>query len=229
MIERRGKVAAKAAMCQSGAALGGRVMAVLVALGANLDNEGVAPAKTMALAIQDIEKSGFIVEKQSRFYQTPAFPAGSGPDYVNAAIQLKAVPDMAPDAVLRALNQIEMRHGRQRLQRWAGRTLDIDVLGFGSLVWPDAQGFLAWSNLDPALQAKTAPDRLILPHPRLHERAFVLVPLLDIAPDWLHPVFQKTVRQMHDALPKDSIASVVASNGLNCGIIRLSSCTILPN
>jgi 2-amino-4-hydroxy-6-hydroxymethyldihydropteridine diphosphokinase len=188
-----------------------KIMAVnvaLLAIGANLHNAGVAPVDTLRMAVNDIELAGFSVKSCSRLYQTPAFPAGSGPDYVNAALHVLIANQLTPQAVFSPLGAIENKHGRLRAQRWGGRTLDIDLLALGDLVLPDLAGFAAWAGLDPAAQAQCAPDQLILPHPRLHERAFVLTPLMDIAPDWRHPVFGRTVRQMHADLPAADRAAV---------------------
>ena len=184
-------------------------MQVLIALGANLAYQGVLPQDTLRQALRDLEYEGFSVISCSRLFQTPAFPAGSGPDYVNAAAQLQIAGDLTPEQVYAPLARVEAKHGRERVQRWGGRTLDLDLLGIGGQVAPDRATFLHWANLDAAAQRSTTPDRMILPHPRLHERAFVLVPLLDIAPDWCHPVFGHTVRQMHDALPQAGRDSVL--------------------
>lgn len=188
-------------------------MPALIALGANLHNQDVPPADTLRRAIDDINRAGFHVEKTSRFYLTPAFPAGSGPDYVNAAVQVAARSDLTPNALYLPLSNIELGHGRKRGARWGGRTLDIDLLAMEDTVFPDLAQFTSWAELDAALQLQLTPQSLILPHPRLHERAFVLVPLMDIAPDWRHPVFGKTVRQMHDALPSADRGSVIALTG----------------
>lgn len=185
-------------------------MQALIALGGNLDNQGVAAAQTLRLAIADIYAVGFTVEKVSRLFQTPAFPAGSGPNYVNAVVQLRVAPDMTPESIFPPLAAIELAHGRVRNQRWGGRTLDIDFLALEGVILPSMAQFRHWVDLDVTLQTRQAPQRLILPHPRLHERAFVLVPLMDIAPDWRHPVFGETVRQMWAKLPQDEIDSVVA-------------------
>jgi 2-amino-4-hydroxy-6-hydroxymethyldihydropteridine diphosphokinase len=184
-------------------------MQVLIALGANLINQGASPHETLACAFRDIEAEGFSVVKRSRLFQTPAFPAGSGPDYVNAAALLQIAGGLTPQQVYAPLAKIEAKHGRERVQRWGGRTLDIDLLAMEDRIAPDHAAFLHWANLDSAAQRQIAPNQMIVPHPRLHERAFVLVPLLDVAPDWRHPVFGQTVRQMHDALPKIERDSVV--------------------
>lgn len=184
-------------------------MQILIALGGNLINQGLSPLDTLRQAIQDIENAGFLVSARSRFYRTPAFPAGGGPDYVNATIQLSVDKALMAEDMFRPLAQIELAHGRQRQQRWAGRTLDIDLLAMENRITPNLETFSHWANLAPALQAQIAPSELIVPHPRLHERAFVLAPLVDIAPDWRHPVFGKTAQQMYQALPQAEREAVV--------------------
>lgn len=178
----------------------------LIALGANLFHGDHAPERTLADAVAGLPAEGAVIRAVSRFFTTPCFPPGAGPDYVNAAIRVDTA--LPAGALLAALHRIEARFGRARAQRWGMRTLDLDLLAMGDRVLPDRATYARWAGLDPATQASAAPDRLILPHPRLHERGFVLVPLADIAPDWRHPVTGKSVAEMCAALPGAEIRGI---------------------
>lgn len=179
----------------------------LVALGSNAPSIAGDAKATVDGALARM-RAVFGALQVSAFYSTPAFPAGAGPDFVNAACAFST--DRSPADVLAILHDIEAHFGRTRAVRWGQRTLDLDLIAQGQEIAPDAQTWDHWRNLDADRQAQVAPDRLILPHPRLQDRSFVLVPLADVAPDWIHPVTGLTVTQMRDARPADEIASVRA-------------------
>jgi 2-amino-4-hydroxy-6-hydroxymethyldihydropteridine diphosphokinase len=128
-----------------------------VALGANL---GDAPQAVRDAIAAIGELPGTTLTKQSSLYRTAPVDS-SGPDYINAVVEI-ATPLTAP-ALLAALQAIEQAAGRERPYRNAPRTLDLDILLYGS--------------------ASINSPTLTIPHPRMHERAFVLVPLAQIAPE----------------------------------------------
>lgn len=149
---------------------------ILVAIGANLPGPDGAPAletcRRAAAALDALP--GLRLRALSRWWATPPMPPKPGvPDYVNG-VALLAGPAPDPAGLLAALQAIEARFGRTRPYPEAPRTLDLDLLALGGVL-------------------REAPDP-ILPHPRLHLRAFVLAPLCDIAPAWVHPRLGQTAR-----------------------------------
>jgi 2-amino-4-hydroxy-6-hydroxymethyldihydropteridine diphosphokinase len=180
----------------------------LIALGSNVGFGGRGPGQVLDWAFEKLEAGGFAIRERSRKYATPAFPAGAGPDFVNAAAVVQTHLDAA--AFLAQLHEVEALMGRERTLRWGARTLDIDLVALGARVLPDAESHQYWRELPLHEQKTNTPQELILPHPRLAERGFVLVPLMDVAPQWCHPVTGLSVRQMHDQLPQHLRDEVVA-------------------
>lgn len=181
-------------------------VSALVALGANQASDQGAPQDIVRKALEKLSDS-FGDVTSSNLYETPAFPAGSGPNFCNAACIFTT--NLPPQVVLEKLHHLEAEFSRTRDVRWGQRTLDLDLIGYGDQVLPDAAVFDHWRNLPLADQMTQTPDQLILPHPRLQDRAFVLVPLCDVAPDWRHPVLGQTVSDMRDDLPPSALSEVV--------------------
>ncbi len=179
----------------------------ILALGANIPSAQGGPDLTLRVALLYLEQGGVRIDVVSRFYNTPCFPAGAGPDYVNAAARIRWAGSAAD--LLALLHEVEAELGRERKQRWGVRVADLDLIAFGDAVAPDRAVWQHWHDLDPAQQRAVAPQQLILPHPRLQERAFVLIPAADVAPDWRHPVLGLTITEMRDALPESLRAEVV--------------------
>jgi 2-amino-4-hydroxy-6-hydroxymethyldihydropteridine diphosphokinase len=121
------------------------------------------------------------------------------PDYLNACALVST--ELSPEALLRSLLAIENRFGRIRQERWGPRLLDLDLLLFGDLV--------------------LATPELQVPHPRMYERAFVLVPLAEIAGDWRDPVSQKSIAELSAVLAMDGIQRLFAPVVMLSGVTRL--------
>lgn len=127
----------------------------------------------------------------SRWYKTEPVPPSAQTPYINAVAQLAvAAGALGPDPakLLLWLQAIETRGGRVRGERNAARTLDLDIVAMGM----------------HGRTVRAAPDP-VLPHPRAHQRAFVLAPLLDVAPNWMHPVLCRPARELLAALPLQGI------------------------
>ncbi|WP_298258516.1 2-amino-4-hydroxy-6-hydroxymethyldihydropteridine diphosphokinase [uncultured Litoreibacter sp.] len=169
-----------------------------VALGSNATSSFGTPFVTLSKAIDAISNDSVKLLAQSRFFRSPAFPKGSGPDYVNGVITVQT--SLSASALLTHLHAIEAEFERQRTTRWASRTLDLDLLDFAGKILPDEATLKQWMDLPLERQKTVAPDQLLLPHPRLQDRAFVLIPLAEVAPDWVHPMTGKGLPILLSAL-----------------------------
>jgi 2-amino-4-hydroxy-6-hydroxymethyldihydropteridine diphosphokinase len=130
--------------------------------------------------------AGLEVVASSPAYVTVALGPGRQRPYLNAVLVVRS--SLGPAAILRLAKRIERRAGRRLGQHWGPRALDIDLLDHGGrrLGWP---------------ARRRERGRLVLPHPEMHARAFVLVPLLDVAPFWRHPVLGLPARTLLAGLP----------------------------
>lgn len=183
----------------------------IVAFGANLPSAVGSPRETLDRAVEMLAERGARVTAQSRWMATPAWPPGGGPDYTNGAGLVEF--EGSALELLHVLQAVETALGRIRREgaenRWCARVCDIDLLCHGAMVAP---GLHAWREA-AEMPAEEALPELVLPHPRLHNRVFVLAPMADIAPDWRHPVLGKTVAEMLAALPDSERATIDAQNG----------------
>ena len=133
-------------------------MLAYIGLGSNLEN----PLQQMKTAINDLQSLADInIVSVSSLYQSPPMGPADQPDYINAVLALET--SLNPHQLLDALQSVEQLHGRVRKRHWGERTLDLDILLYGDQILDD--------------------ERLKIPHPGMHERAFVLYPLAEIAPD----------------------------------------------
>ena len=180
----------------------------ILAFGSNATADLAFNTQLLKDALRQINASALRVEHVSRFHQTPAFPAGAGPDFVNACAIAEG--SVSATEALQILHDVEAEMGRVRTTRWGQRVIDIDLLAMGDAVLPDAPTWQYWRELPLDTQQRIAPDELILPHPRLQDRGFVLVPMADVAPDWVHPMLGKSVSQMLAAIDSEEIGAIKA-------------------
>ncbi len=152
---------------------------VYLLLGSNLGNR--------QLFLQDaaryIEKSAGKILTSSGIYETQSWGKTDAPDYLNQVLLIQT--ELPPQLLLAELLNIEIMLGRQRLERWGSRTVDIDILFYGDEIINESN--------------------LTIPHPELHNRRFTLEPLAEITPDLWHPILNKTVLLLKNEL-KDSLA-----------------------
>ncbi len=158
---------------------------ITIAIGANLDIQNVSSKYETCLQALNILQKDYNCKiiKTSDWYQTTAWPDASKPPYVNA-VAIVSPKAENPHVFLSELHEIEAKLGRIRNERWASRTLDLDLL-----TWNDC----VTDNQD-SLQG------LALPHPRLCLRYFVLVPLVQIAPKLIIPSIRKSVQEIYNEL-----------------------------
>ena len=156
---------------------------IYVGLGANLPHTDFGlPEATLTAALERFPGFGLRVGARSPWYRSAPVPPSGQPWFVNGVVAVET--GLGPAPMLGALHRIEAEFGRVRRERWAPRIIDLDLLAFHETVLSGG-----------------APGEPQVPHPRLHERAFVLLPLADIAPAWRHPGLHRGIRGLIADLP----------------------------
>ena len=148
--------------------------AVIIALGGNLAGDYGSCEALLEAALVGFAAAGLPVVRRSSWWTSTAWPDPSAPAYRNGVVFVET--QMGPEEAMTALLEIELRFGRVRSAKNASRTLDLDLIAFGRRVMDSSD--------------------LVLPHPRAHERAFVMGPLAALAPEWVHPVLGLTAQQL---------------------------------
>lgn len=172
-----------------------------LALGSNTPLSNLSSAEIVSAALDAILSNGITITLKSNWWQSPAFPTGSGADYINGVVAI--CTHFSPYELLHILHNVEQKLGRIRTEhRWGARTCDIDLLSYNDCIAPDKKTIRAW--IDDPMRNDT-PDCLMLPHPRIQNRAFVLAPLVEIAPKWQHPILKKTASTLLKELPQESM------------------------
>ena len=162
---------------------------IIIALGANLPSFVGLPEQTFNAALSSLSNQGVRIVALSSIWGSAPVPASDQPHYRNATALIET--DLEPRELLTLLHNVEKDFGGDRAYevRNAARTLDLDLIAYNDLVLEN--------------------DDIILPHPRMHERSFVIFPLLEIAPTWIHPVNKRTVKEFYnDLYPDDEIYGV---------------------
>ena len=166
---------------------------ILIAIGANLTGpNGETPLETCENAVRALRLlPDCRVAAVSRWYESAPVPPSGQPNYINGVARLESAARNDPAVLLASLHAIEAHFGRRRAEINAARTLDLDLIDMDGLT-------------------RDSPDP-ILPHPRMHLRAFVLMPLLDVAPDWTHPKGLGAARALLETVDRNGISPLPAA------------------
>ncbi len=161
---------------------------IFIALGGNLDGVHGSVIAGFRQALSSLADKGIVPVRSSHIYKSA--PVGPPqPDYHNAVIRVRTC--LAPEAVLQKMHDVEHELGRYRREKWGPRTLDLDLIDY---------------------HGRSLEQKLIIPHPRLADRAFVLLPLRDVCPGWRHPLTGQTVDQLLQRLPASAKMSILQQN-----------------
>lgn len=156
---------------------------IVIGLGANLPTaEFGEPRATLGAALEAMETAGIRVIDRSPWYQSAPVPVSDDPWYVNGVVSVET--RLKAEELVKTLLSMEAGFGRTRTELNAPRILDMDLIAYNNVI----------------VSGETR-DQLSIPHPRMSDRAFVVLPLKDIAPDWVHPVTGTTISELAKKLP----------------------------
>jgi 2-amino-4-hydroxy-6-hydroxymethyldihydropteridine diphosphokinase len=183
---------------------GGDRNMIIIALGSNLSSKFGSPRSALQRAIQELKAAGIRTIRTSNLYETEAHAYIPQPNFVNAAITVYTT--LPAHTLLQVLKRIEAEAGRGKEKSgrtpyflWRPRPLDLDIVCYKGVI-------CNWRAHRPC-----GGKRVILPHPRAHERAFVLRPVAGIAPEWHHPVFGLTAGQLLKRPAVRSTGKIISS------------------
>ena len=162
---------------------------IIIGLGSNVDGPWGTPTESVDRALQALNSEVTQVVGASDSMRTKPFGNVDQPDFINAIAIIAT--DLPPEELMQHLHDIELAADRRRTVRWGPRTLDLDLLDYDGLV------------LTGTGKATGHQSPLVLPHPGIEQRAFILTQLAEIAPQWRHPVFKQTAAQLLDELPDE--------------------------
>jgi 2-amino-4-hydroxy-6-hydroxymethyldihydropteridine diphosphokinase len=147
---------------------------ILIALGSNIEGPWGTPQITICKALQLLDQWPTQILRASSLIETAPYGNHNQPRFVNAVAILQTA--LSPDSLLRRLHMIERQAGRKRGRRWGPRTLDLDIIDYHGQI--------------------RAQKTLVLPHPGVADRSFVLIPIAEIAPNWKHPLTRQSAKSM---------------------------------
>lgn len=158
---------------------------ILIAIGSNLPHSCFGPPRAVCeAALRRLEEQGVRLLRRSRWYESAPVPPSDQPWFVNGVAEVAPAGRQGPAELLEILHAVEAEFGRQRQLRNEARVLDLDLIDF--------EGHVS----EPG-------ERPELPHPRLSERAFVVLPLQEVAPDWRHPLTGDAISALAARLPPE--------------------------
>ena len=159
-------------------------------IGSNLDSKFGSRFKNISIAINLLSKSGVKIHKISNFYQTPSYPNKKLPNFLNVGVYAKYEYD--ENKLINEISLIEKKIGRKKTKKNSPRVCDIDIIDFNGLIIEQS--------------------KLKIPHKKCHLRNFVLYPIMQIDPEWLHPIIKKKVKLLINKLDQKSRIEITRLN-----------------